>query len=140
MALARALAGRGLLRAERRLARLDGAAQAHLAVSLLQRGESGKADVALRALGFTHRLGAGLWKPCRDQAVATPDGDSGVIVLDEWLPQTLVEALARGFASGSPFWAAHDYPPPTFFSYWFPGDSTARHAVEQAATVMRPAR
>jgi len=103
----------------------DRAAAAYeLALLLHGLGRHREGDAWLRRLGFRHRLADAAFRlpAAGSQASAEAIGvaASGALplrVVDGLLAPPLLAALQAAMGPGSPFWPAHGYPTPAFFSY-----------------------
>ena len=95
-----------------------------LALLYCQRGEPERADEYLRELGYRFRLNRRLWQGVSEgvsEGVSVSGGREGVVrCFDEVLPGEVLQRLQGVFSSESPFWAEHEYPTDSFFSYNVP--------------------
>eukprot|EP00927_Polykrikos_kofoidii_P077319 TRINITY_DN74271_c0_g1_i1.p1 TRINITY_DN74271_c0_g1~~TRINITY_DN74271_c0_g1_i1.p1 ORF type:complete len:595 (+),score=92.81 TRINITY_DN74271_c0_g1_i1:100-1785(+) len=87
-----------------------------LALLLLQLGREREADELLGRLGFSCRLDVAIFSGAT--IVGTSRGAKSLTTaFDGVLPPALLSQAQTAFARDSPFWSAHGYPTPSFFSY-----------------------
>lgn len=86
-----------------------------LALLYCQQGLLAAADVLLRELGFTYRLGKNIWN--YRSAVKSGSVTSAIACYDNVLPPCLLSGLLSAFSLSSQFWTEHGYPTDSFFSY-----------------------
>jgi tetratricopeptide (TPR) repeat protein len=115
-----------------------------LALLLAQRGEQKKASRLARELGFSYRLSAQVLCPTavpNDQNSDAGSAKGLVHVVDSGIPEPLLAALRKEFATRAPFWAAHRYGQPGtgYFSYCYPVSRAPQNIVEAyIARALRP--
>jgi hypothetical protein len=89
-------------------------AKYHLATIYLQTNRREEGLELARELGFRYVIKSDIWNVLSK----TRSGDSYVGAADEVLSKSRFESLFKVFAPKSSFWTEHNYPTPSFFSYY----------------------